>query len=308
MSSDVLRCKWLIPAKPQKQLPRMIFEAAVSWAGKAGKSNFWSLARTTVKGAPRDAGVRTDECVDLIKTFTRWRFSHLFIGRDHAQLERMRQLGMKAEDEYKLSAMRDYINKLAAARQASVSFLFPFCFLCDPPRCRSSLVLPFPALRLVSRTRRQRTFFPAQTPHYKTSAWSLRRSFSRFDRNLKFSMSRGRDSRLSHHQNSREPDSWGDVLRRPPEEGEVTCQDLQSLQPASGLARIEASVPDNSRRIFVGDLRSAAPADRLPLYRVCKRTRPSRERAIPALHIEQEEQTQSDSDPRSTWRRDPTSI
>lgn len=38
--------------------------------------------------------------------------------RDHAQLEKMRQLGMKAEDEYKLSAMRDYINKLAAARQA----------------------------------------------------------------------------------------------------------------------------------------------------------------------------------------------
>jgi len=38
--------------------------------------------------------------------------------RDHAQLEKMRQLGMKPEDEYKLSAMRDYINKLAAARQA----------------------------------------------------------------------------------------------------------------------------------------------------------------------------------------------
>jgi hypothetical protein len=38
--------------------------------------------------------------------------------RDHAQLEKMRQLGMKPEDEYKLSSMRDYINKLAAARQA----------------------------------------------------------------------------------------------------------------------------------------------------------------------------------------------
>ncbi|GAA5903427.1 ubiquitin-binding serine/threonine protein kinase VPS15 [Sporobolomyces salmoneus] len=85
----------------REPLPRMIFEAAVSWAGKAGKSNFWSLARTNVKGAPRDAGVRTDE--------------------DHAQLEKMRLLGMKPEDEYKLSAMRDYINKLAAARQAAPS-------------------------------------------------------------------------------------------------------------------------------------------------------------------------------------------
>ena len=33
----------------------------------------------------------------------------------------MRQQGMKPEDEYKLSAMRDYISKLATVRQASVS-------------------------------------------------------------------------------------------------------------------------------------------------------------------------------------------
>ncbi|GAA5934969.1 ubiquitin-binding serine/threonine protein kinase VPS15 [Sporobolomyces koalae] len=85
----------------REPLPRVIFEAAVTWAGKAGKSNFWSLSRTPAKGAPRDAGVRTDE--------------------DHAQLEKMRQMGMRAEDEYKLGAMRDYINKLASARQAAPS-------------------------------------------------------------------------------------------------------------------------------------------------------------------------------------------
>ena len=44
-------------------LSRVIFEAAVTWAGKAGKSYFWSSPRGTVKGAPRDAGVRTDEQV-----------------------------------------------------------------------------------------------------------------------------------------------------------------------------------------------------------------------------------------------------
>lgn len=38
--------------------------------------------------------------------------------RDNAQLEKMRQLGMKPEDEYKLSAMREYISKLAVARQS----------------------------------------------------------------------------------------------------------------------------------------------------------------------------------------------
>ncbi|GAA5899743.1 hypothetical protein JCM5296_004211 [Sporobolomyces johnsonii] len=83
----------------REPLPRVIFEAAVAWASRAGNSNFWSLSRGPTKGAPRDAGVRTDE--------------------DHAQLEKMRQLGMKPEDEYKLSAMRDYIAKLAAARQAT---------------------------------------------------------------------------------------------------------------------------------------------------------------------------------------------
>ncbi|GAA6060755.1 hypothetical protein JCM10212_006735 [Sporobolomyces blumeae] len=85
----------------REPLPRVIFEAAVSWASRAGKSNFWSASRTPAKGAPRDAGVRTDE--------------------DHAQLEKMRQLGMKPEDEYKLSAMRDYVHKLALARQAAPS-------------------------------------------------------------------------------------------------------------------------------------------------------------------------------------------
>ncbi|GJN87433.1 hypothetical protein Rhopal_000382-T1 [Rhodotorula paludigena] len=85
----------------REPISRVVFEAAISWAGRAGKSNFWSLSRGPAKGAPRDAGVRTDE--------------------DHAQLEKMRQLGMSVEDEYKLSAMREYIAKVAAARQGAPS-------------------------------------------------------------------------------------------------------------------------------------------------------------------------------------------
>ena len=45
----------------REPLSRVVFEAAVSWAGRSGKSQFWSLTRTVVKGAPRDASVRTDE-------------------------------------------------------------------------------------------------------------------------------------------------------------------------------------------------------------------------------------------------------
>lgn len=45
----------------REPVARVVFEAAVSWAGKAGKGNFWSPARAPAKGAPRDAGVRTDE-------------------------------------------------------------------------------------------------------------------------------------------------------------------------------------------------------------------------------------------------------
>ncbi|GAA5855478.1 hypothetical protein JCM8547_007849 [Rhodosporidiobolus lusitaniae] len=85
----------------REPLSRVVFEAAVTWAGKAGKSDFWSLSKGPTKGAPRDAGVRTDE--------------------DHAQLEKMRQLGMSVEDEYKLSTLREYIAKVAAARQAAPS-------------------------------------------------------------------------------------------------------------------------------------------------------------------------------------------
>lgn len=84
------------------QLSRVVFEGAVTWASRSGKSHFWSLSRGgPTKGAPRDASVRTDE--------------------DHAQLERMRQLGMSVEDEYKLSAMREYVAKVAAARQGCVA-------------------------------------------------------------------------------------------------------------------------------------------------------------------------------------------
>ncbi|GAA5898472.1 hypothetical protein JCM8208_006993 [Rhodotorula glutinis] len=88
----------------REPLSRVVFEAAVSWASRSGRSHFWSLSRGTggpTKGAPRDASVRTDE--------------------DHAQLERMRQLGMSVEDEYKLSAMREYVAKVAAARQGGPS-------------------------------------------------------------------------------------------------------------------------------------------------------------------------------------------
>ena len=102
----------MLTQKPQ--LPRVVFEAAVTWAGRSGKSQFWSLTRAPAKGAPRDASVRTDE----------WAFRFLgaassadFCYRDHAQLEKMRQLGMKPEDEYKLSTMREHISKLAQARQ-----------------------------------------------------------------------------------------------------------------------------------------------------------------------------------------------
>ncbi|BGP23345.1 other/VPS15 protein kinase [Rhodotorula toruloides] len=82
----------------REPISRVVFEAAVAWVGKNGKSHFWSATKGPAKGAPRDAGVRTDE--------------------DHAQLERLRQLGMSVEDEYKLTAMRDYIAKVASSRQA----------------------------------------------------------------------------------------------------------------------------------------------------------------------------------------------
>lgn len=100
----------------REPLSRVVFEAAVAWAGKNGKSHFWSATKGPAKGAPRDAGVRTDECVQLHSCMLA--IPDPPIRRDHAQLERLRQLGMSIEDEYKLTAMRDYVAKVASSRQA----------------------------------------------------------------------------------------------------------------------------------------------------------------------------------------------
>ncbi|KAM0754729.1 Other/VPS15 protein kinase [Meredithblackwellia eburnea MCA 4105] len=85
----------------REPVSRVVFEAAVAWAGKSPKSHFWAPIRAPARGAPREASVQTDD--------------------DLAQLEKLRGLGMKPEDEYKLSTMRDHIIKLAQARQGSAS-------------------------------------------------------------------------------------------------------------------------------------------------------------------------------------------
>lgn len=58
---------------------------------------------------------QTSECLQLASKGLLFILSN---RRDHAQLDKMRQLGMKPEDEFKLSMMREHISKLASSRHA----------------------------------------------------------------------------------------------------------------------------------------------------------------------------------------------
>lgn len=124
------------------------------------------------------------------------------VRRDHAQLEKMRQLGMSVEDEYKLSALREYIAKVAAARQACVSS--QASTLC--PRADSD---PLAARhqRITSSPKSSRPLRRTRT--CKTSASSRKRSSSPSARKMTHSLQRASDSRILSRVESR--------MRRPPD-------------------------------------------------------------------------------------------
>ncbi|OCH92765.1 hypothetical protein OBBRIDRAFT_886008 [Obba rivulosa] len=94
----------LIALKPP--LPRQIFDAAVLWAQKAEKTNFWRSHRSIKSESPKDslATVRSSSSGNRART-----------DEDEVQIAKLQQLGMSSVEEAKLMAMRDYILKLARA-------------------------------------------------------------------------------------------------------------------------------------------------------------------------------------------------
>ncbi|KAL4253381.1 Serine/threonine-protein kinase Vps15-like protein [Abortiporus biennis] len=95
----------LLSMKPP--ISRQVFDAAVQWAMKADKTQFWRSHRSSKTESPRDsmAAVRSAGAAS----------SRTRSEEDETQLMKLQQLGMTSSDEAKLFAMRDYILKLSRA-------------------------------------------------------------------------------------------------------------------------------------------------------------------------------------------------
>ncbi|KAF9045254.1 hypothetical protein BJ165DRAFT_1476337 [Panaeolus papilionaceus] len=99
-------------------LPRQILDSCVQWAMKSDKSAVWKLPRRTAAKfeSPRESviSMRKTASVGITRSKSE---------EDDSQLAKLQQLGMTPSDETKLSAMRDYIVKLANATSSFASRL-----------------------------------------------------------------------------------------------------------------------------------------------------------------------------------------
>ncbi|KZT54487.1 ARM repeat-containing protein [Calocera cornea HHB12733] len=92
-------------------LSRTIFDAAIMWATKRDRSQFWKSASS------RDAKSRSETGKDSLRRVTASSSRSLMprSDEDENQILKLQQLGMTSSDEIKILALCDYILKLAAA-------------------------------------------------------------------------------------------------------------------------------------------------------------------------------------------------
>ena len=112
-STDFSQTKVLDALK--KPLPRPVFDMTISWATKVNKGIFWKPAK---QQRTFSFGV-TDTTVPIISTKD---FGNTTLNKvakndeDEQWLARLRNIGMTAEDEWKLLALREYIRRLALSK------------------------------------------------------------------------------------------------------------------------------------------------------------------------------------------------
>ncbi|CAG8749199.1 22017_t:CDS:10, partial [Dentiscutata erythropus] len=102
-------------------IPRVVYDAAVSWAGKSNKTLFWKPAKE--RKANKTASATVSGNASITNLLSR-RTSTLAVNadkivkseEDEQHLEKIRKLGMSREDEEKIAAMRDYVYKLSISR------------------------------------------------------------------------------------------------------------------------------------------------------------------------------------------------
>ncbi|KAG8950099.1 Serine/threonine-protein kinase [Tulasnella sp. 424] len=93
-------------------LPRSIFDAAVAWAMKGEKSQYWhGAASNGAKSSKPDTS--KDAVVGMKKSGTMTLSRYGLSDDDAIQVAKLRQLGLSGTDESKLIALREYTLKLA---------------------------------------------------------------------------------------------------------------------------------------------------------------------------------------------------
>ena len=97
----------------KKPLPRPVLEMASSWATKVERGIFWKSAQQqrTFSFASPDQAVPTISSRDLTTNALRKLPKN---EEDEQWLTRLRNLGMEADDELKLLALRDYIGRMSS--------------------------------------------------------------------------------------------------------------------------------------------------------------------------------------------------
>ncbi|RHZ45574.1 hypothetical protein Glove_669g16 [Diversispora epigaea] len=102
-------------------IPRVVYDAAVNWAGRSNKTLFWKPAKE--RKANKTASATVSGSASITNLLSR-RTSTLAVNadkiikseEDEQYLEKIRKLGMSREDEEKIAAMRDYVYKLSISK------------------------------------------------------------------------------------------------------------------------------------------------------------------------------------------------
>jgi phosphoinositide-3-kinase, regulatory subunit 4 len=99
----------------KKPLQRSILEAAVAWASKYGTSTFWTAARRDGIFVLPESDSPPPSLFQSRRILTKIPPSHRNAD-DTSQLETLRRMGLSADDEMKLLALREYIFRVAHPR------------------------------------------------------------------------------------------------------------------------------------------------------------------------------------------------
>ncbi|KAK5274507.1 Serine/threonine-protein kinase [Exophiala xenobiotica] len=101
----------------KRPLPKIVFDAAVNWAARKGNSLFWTAASRDGALTLSDSATPQNPSVLTMRLLTRIPPSQKD-KEDQTSLETLKNLGMTADDEIKLLALREYMLRISKHKPA----------------------------------------------------------------------------------------------------------------------------------------------------------------------------------------------